>query len=106
MTKTCPLCNYIWNDITELSVWWDELCPQCHQVKYSSFYGSNRMDDKWYGITYPVPVWLQREWFWRLWARFMCPHGWHLLDEYQSLENHGLLCDACLLDVPLEQVIE
>lgn len=66
----------------------------------------NRMKDKWYGITYPAPVWLQKDWFWRLWARFMCPHGWHLLDEYQSLDHHGLLCDACLLDIPLEQVIE
>lgn len=64
---------------------------------------NNRMKDKWYGITYPVPEFLQVNWFWNLWKKYMCPHGWHLLDECQSLESHTLFCDACELDIKLEK---
>ena len=31
----------------------------------------------------------------------MCSHGWHLLDEVQSLEHHSLFCDACEMDIPI-----
>lgn len=61
----------------------------------------NRMKDEWLGVTYPAPKFLQVEWFWNLWAKVMCPHGYHLLDECQSLEDHTLYCDACDLDIPI-----
>jgi len=61
----------------------------------------NKMDEKWYGITYPLPQVLQTKWLWRLWSKVMCPHGWHLLDECQSLDDHSLHCDACGLDIPI-----
>jgi hypothetical protein len=38
MSKICPLCDYIWESISELSAWNDDRCPQCHQIRYSSFY--------------------------------------------------------------------
>ncbi len=60
---------------------------------------TNRMKDKWLGVTHP-PI-LQFEWVRNLWAIYMCPHGWHLLDECQSVESHSLFCDACELDIPL-----
>lgn len=59
------------------------------------------MLDKWYGITYPVPVFLQREWFWNLWKKYMCPRGWHLLDEVMSIDDHSLFCDACELNITI-----
>ncbi len=58
----------------------------------------NKMKEKWYGITYPIPICLQKDWFWNLWAKFMCPKGFHLLDECQSL-----FCDACELDIPITE---
>ena len=64
---------------------------------------ANRMKDKWLGVTYPVPHIFQVSWFWNLWAKFMCPHGWHLLDECQSVESHSLYCDACDLDIPIAE---
>lgn len=61
----------------------------------------SRMKEKRYGITYPIPVFLQVDWVWNIWAKFMCPHGWHLLDEVQSFEHHSLFCDACEISIPL-----
>lgn len=48
-----------------------------------------------------LPSFLQKDWFWKLWANFMCPKGWHLLDEAMSLNNHYLFCDACEISIPL-----
>lgn len=56
---------------------------------------------KWYGITYPVPTMFQNNFFWTLWSKFMCPHGWHLLDEVSSAERHYLYCDACEISIDL-----
>lgn len=64
---------------------------------------TNRMSEKNYGVTYPLPVFLQVQWVWNLWAKFMCPNGWHLLDECQSLEKHYLFCDACEITVPISK---
>lgn len=61
----------------------------------------NRMKEKWLGVTYPLPEFLQVELLFGLWAKFMCPHGYHLLDEVQSLEAHSLFCDACDLDIAI-----
>jgi len=61
----------------------------------------NRMKERWYGITYPIPAFLQVEWVWNLWSKTMCPNGWHLLDEVMSLNNHYLFCNACEIDIPL-----
>ena len=62
---------------------------------------ANRMKEKWLGVTYPLPEFLQVDFVFRLWARFMCSHGYHLLDEVQSLESHSLFCDACELDIAI-----
>ena len=62
---------------------------------------NSRMKEKCYGITYPCPVFLQKDWCWKLWAKVMCPKGWHLLDEVMSLNNHYLFCDACEISIPL-----
>lgn len=69
-------------------------------------YLKNRMRDKWYGITHFVPEFLQGDWLWKLWSKYMCPNGWHLLDEVQSVESHYLFCDACGLSVPLENITD
>lgn len=61
----------------------------------------NRMKEKWYGITYPLPVFLQKDWVWKLWSKTMCPKGYHLLDEVQSYDSHNLFCDACEISIPL-----
>ena len=53
------------------------------------------------GITYPIPLFLQHGPLYRIWRRFMCPHGWHLLDEVWSLEGHSLVCDACDLELQI-----
>ncbi len=63
----------------------------------------SKMREKWYGVTYPAPSWLQKDWFWNLWAKFMCPKGFYLLDECQSLYSHFLFCDACELDIPITE---
>jgi hypothetical protein len=62
------------------------------------------MRDKHYGITYPIPEWLQVDWFWKWWKEKACKYGFHLLDEVLSVEEHYLYCDACELVVPLESV--
>lgn len=33
----------------------------------------NRMKERFYGVTYPLPTWLQIDFVWKLWSRFMCP---------------------------------
>jgi hypothetical protein len=67
---------------------------------------NRKMKGEWLGVTYPVPRFLQVKWFWSLWKHFMCPHGWHLLDENLSLSDHSLYCDACELDIPLADAKE
>lgn len=62
---------------------------------------SRNRADCWLGVTYPLPGFLQKRWFWSLWKWFMCPRGWHLLDESMSSEGHFLYCDACELDIPI-----
>ena len=58
--------------------------------------------NNWYGITYPVPKFLQTEWFWDLWKKYMCVYGYHLFDEVASLKNHYLFCDACELNIKIK----
>jgi len=53
------------------------------------------MNKKWYGITYPLPEWLQQDWLFRLWEKYMCSKGYHLWDECMSVQHHDLVCDAC-----------
>lgn len=53
------------------------------------------------GISYPL--FLARWPFKLLWLRFMCPREMHLFDEYVS-DRHGLVCDACQLDVLIADV--
>ena len=61
----------------------------------------NRMKEKWLGVTHPLPEFLQVDLVFRLWAKYMCSCGYHLLDEVQSLESHSLFCDACDLDIAI-----
>ena len=58
----------------------------------------------YHGITYPLPRFLQRLWFWDLWARLCCPHGWHLLDEVWCMDDHYLYCDACEMRVEITEI--
>ena len=56
--------------------------------------------DVWLGITYPrlldhAPVQY-------LWRRVFCPMGWHLWDEVWSLEDHVLFCDACEMEIKID----
>lgn len=66
----------------------------------------NRMKEKWYGISYPLPTFLQTNWAWNLWAKIMCPKGYHLFDEVQSSQSHSLFCDACEINIPLAGEME
>jgi acetone carboxylase gamma subunit len=57
---------------------------------------------KYIGITYPKI--LANKLVWWLWRRFMCPNNKHLLDECASLDDWYLSCDACGLEVHINQV--
>ena len=62
---------------------------------------TNRMRDRWYGITYPKIM--CHDWILGLWKKVMCSHGWHLLDECQSVSDHDIYCDACGHTVPIAE---
>lgn len=49
--------------------------------------------NKYVGISYPKLF--QNKLVQRLWGKFMCPKGRHLLDEVWSPGDHYLYCDAC-----------
>lgn len=36
---------------------------------------------KWNNISYPTINGILPEWIYKLWKKFCCPKGWHLLDE-------------------------
>ena len=54
----------------------------------------------YYGITYPLPKFLQQDWFYDLWKKHICSRGYHLFDECLGGE-HFLYCDACSLTIPI-----
>ena len=60
------------------------------------------IDKNWHGITHPAFNGWMPEWFYFLWKRLCCSHGWHLLDETASCLGHFLYCDACSLDIRLD----
>ena len=61
---------------------------------------------KYHGISYPaVNGWLP-EFVYKLWERFMCPHGYHLLDEVWSPDLHHLVCDACELEIYIDAIVD
>ena len=49
-------------------------------------------------ISYPLGIYRIPDFVYRLWKRFMCPRGYHLLDEVISTD-HYLACDACDLEI-------
>ena len=65
--------------------------------------------DKYTGITYPKIF--QFSFVHKLWRRFMCTKGKHLLDEVWSpngddTTHHYLSCDACNFEIGIEYVSE
>ena len=61
---------------------------------------------KWYGITHPE-IYINykiNNFLYGLWAKWFCPHGWHLFDEYDDVEKHTIICDACGMDILLTKV--
>lgn len=52
------------------------------------------------GYTYPKI--LDNNFVLYFWKKFFCPIGWHLWDEYISIENHCLYCDACEREVEIK----
>ena len=61
-----------------------------------------KIKSQYYGVTYPSI--LDKSWIQRLWKKYMCPFGWHLLDEVWSIESHSLFCDACEMDFKIDRV--
>lgn len=53
----------------------------------------------WLGITYPRL--LDHGWIQRLWAKYLCPRGWHLWDEVLGACGHSLYCDACEISIAI-----
>jgi hypothetical protein len=65
------------------------------------------MKGKWMDITHPClwDGWLP-EFIYQFWKKVFCPKGWHLFDECQSQYSHSLFCDACGLDVKINDYDE
>lgn len=57
-----------------------------------------------YGITYPLPGFLTKPWFLKIWKKYMCSRGYHLLDECDTVDESVLFCDACDLEVVMGKV--
>lgn len=64
----------------------------------------NKMKEHWFGITYPKLF--QFDIVLKIWKALFCPHGWHLLDECASIDDHDLYCDACELTIPIKGVLD
>lgn len=60
--------------------------------------------NKYQGITYFLSGLQYFNFILGLWKRFMCPRGWHLLDEVLSNEDHYMICDACELVVNIDSI--
>jgi len=58
---------------------------------------------KWLWISYPLPEFLQTEFIWNLWKKFMCIRGYHLWDEVYS-NKHYLFCDACEIRLEILEI--
>jgi hypothetical protein len=57
----------------------------------------------YWGISYFAP--LVFDWSYKLWKRFMCPRGYHLLDEvWCGPGTHYLNCDACELVIHIDRI--
>jgi hypothetical protein len=55
----------------------------------------------YWGISYFVPFVFGLSY--KLWERFMCPRGYHLLDEVFGV-YHYLSCDACELVIYIDHI--
>jgi hypothetical protein len=85
--RSCPYCG-----------WDDKRPPQYRIVPIIEYQPPTR----WWNVTHYVPTW---KWLLKFWAYLLCSHGWHLFDEYASVEKHVLFCDACELSIPIDSPI-
>ena len=82
--------KYLSNDGTLVP--FDEILNKLESSKMSSKY--------WRNITYPSLLCHNFIlWFWK---KVFCPKGFHLFDEYASLERHCLYCDACEISIEID----
>jgi len=56
---------------------------------------------KWLNVTYPR--FLQNEISRMLWEVIFCKIGFHLFDEVSSARGHYLFCDACCMEIFIEE---
>lgn len=62
--------------------------------------------NKYFGISYIGWNWLN-DFIYKFWERFLCPKGFHLLDESLSYDGeweHSLICDACNLMIYIDHI--
>ena len=84
----CPVCGF-------LSPNGNHECPGYKE-------GQEPYRSPYHGITY-LPF-LDQHWIHKLWKRWLCPKGIHLLDECWDVDTHFLSCDACDLEIGIKYI--